>query len=307
MLTCTYCLETKPDGQRSEEHVVGAALGGAWIVKDICADCQTWAGEEIDGPFAQTIFTREKRHRLKIPDRYGNVPDAPTQLVDLADGRKGRITFTRNGPELEIFPNRIALGDGTSTIQISADEELAYLEKLRTRFEKANPGFTFEVGSRSIGPHVPVDVRHPITWSLNLWPRFGVKVALNVGRELWGEEWLRSEHGMLLHRLLWGTETKIQMNPFPTTGAIGAELPDYEPGPDHLLWANNGPKGEPTLLIQLFGEQTYAVPLGAFTLPEKTVWLLHVHQGTYEHVTEDEHFRRILMSLPRQEIEYHDE
>jgi hypothetical protein len=97
------------------------------------------------------------------------------------------------------------------------------------------------------------------------------------------------------------------MNPFPTAGAIGAGLPDYEPGPDHLLWANNGPKGEPMLLIQLFGEQTYGVPLGAFTLPEKTVWLLHVQQGTYEHITEDEHFRRILMSLPRQETDYHDE
>jgi hypothetical protein len=97
------------------------------------------------------------------------------------------------------------------------------------------------------------------------------------------------------------------MNPFPTAGAIGAELPAYEPGPDHVLWANNCPNGEPMLLIQLFGEETYGVPLGPFALPEKTVWLLHVHQGTYEHMTEDEHFRRILMSLPRHEIDFGDE
>jgi hypothetical protein len=285
--------------------VIGAAIGGTWTVKDICKTCQKWAGEEIDGPFAQTIFLQEKRHRLKIPDRYGNLPDAPTQDVTLVDGRRGRITFKAdgNGPELEIFPSRIDLGDGRSTIQISVNQELAYLEKLRQRFEKANPGFTFEVSSREIASHDPVEVTHPITWSLTLWPRFGVKVAMNVGRELWGKNWLTSDHGMLLHRLLWGTETRIKMNPFPTTGPISQGLP-IENGPDHLLWVNRGPRGEPMLLIQLFGEETYGVPLGPSTLPEKTVWLLHVHQGSHEHVTEDEYFHRILMSLPRQEIDY---
>lgn len=187
---CTYCLETRHDSHRSEEHVIGAALGGAWTVRDVCDDCQKWANKEIDEPFAQTTIMRSRRHRLKIPDRYGNVPDAPTQVVDLADGRKGRITFDGDGrgPELEIFPSRVDLGDGKSKIQVSVDQEVAYLNKLRARFESANPGLTFAVSAREVAPHVPVEVTHPISWSLTLWPRFAVKVALNAGRSFWGAQ-----------------------------------------------------------------------------------------------------------------------
>lgn len=111
---------------------------------------------------------------------------------------------------------------------------------------------------------------------------------------------------MLLHRLLWNTEAKVRMNPFPTSGAIGTQLPGYEPAPDHLLWANLGLNGEPMMMIQLFGEEIYGVPLGPFGLPEKTVWLLHVHERSCEQLTEDDLLRRILSSLPRPGIEYGD-
>ena len=94
MFLCTYCLEQKVDAERSDEHVVGAALGGTWTVNDVCETCQRWAATEIDEPFSQMLWTLEKRHRLRIPDRYGKVPLAPHQDVTLGDGRKGRITIS---------------------------------------------------------------------------------------------------------------------------------------------------------------------------------------------------------------------
>ena len=55
MFLCTYCLEHKPDSERSEEHVIPAALGGSWTVIDVCETCQEWANREIDRPFNQKL------------------------------------------------------------------------------------------------------------------------------------------------------------------------------------------------------------------------------------------------------------
>jgi hypothetical protein len=140
-------------------------------------------------------------------------------------------------------------------------------------------------------------VTFPFSISTTLWPRFAVKVALNVGRELFGQAWLLSEHGSMLHRLLWNEETKIKMKPLPT-GKVPWSGHGYEPGADHVLYVNTGSDGRPMLLISLFGEETYGVPLGDESLPEKTVWLLHVHERSDERISLDEFFRRIITSLP---------
>jgi hypothetical protein len=92
MFPCTYCLERKPDSERSEEHVIPAALGGSWTVMDVCETCQEWANREIDRPFNQSLWVLEQRHRHRIPDRYGNVPDAPRVEATVADGRRSRST-----------------------------------------------------------------------------------------------------------------------------------------------------------------------------------------------------------------------
>jgi hypothetical protein len=208
----------------------------------------------------------------------------------------GRAESHSRGPGPSWKSSPVALPGGREiSVQVSEDEELAYLDKLKERFEKANPGSTFKVTRRTIAPHDPVEVTHPVSWPLKLWPRFGVKVALNVGRALWGEEWLESDHGMLLHRILWDKEIQVGANAFPNGKVPGAGLAGYEPGPDHVLYVNTAMNGEPMLLIQLFGEQTYGVQLGPFKLPEKTVWILHVHQRTSEHISLDEFFGRIII------------
>lgn len=244
------------------------------------------------------LWTLEKRHRLQIPDRYGNVPDAPRQDVTLADGRRGRITMERDGGwHLEIFPSRSEAHDGSINIRVSADEEEAYLKTARERFERDNPGFTWEVRRREVEPHEPVDTSFLFSTSMTLWPRFAVKVASNVGREIYGLPWLESPHGKLLHRLLWDEETSVRMQPWPTASIPWGGL-GYEPGPDHVLCAMRGLQG-PMLMLVLFGEQTYGVPLGNQPLDEEAVWLLHVDERTYERTTGEDFFGRIISSLPR--------
>ena len=106
-----------------------------------------------------------------------------------------------------------------SDITASVDDEADYIAKNVNRFERDNPGFTWQVAKREFSPHVPLDVTFPFSIPMTLWPRFAVKVALAVGREMYGENWLGSEHGLLLNRLLWDREHKVKMNPLPTKGA----------------------------------------------------------------------------------------
>jgi hypothetical protein len=204
MFVCTYCLEHKPDSERSEEHVIPAALGGAWTVMDVCEACQERANIEIDRPFTQSLWVLEQRHRLRIPDRYGNVPDAPRLNATVADGRPAIVTLSPGGWELELPPsNRAGEEDGALEIAVSVDDEAEYIAKKIKRFERDNPGFTWKTTKREVSPVVPLDVSFPFSIPMTLWPRFAVKVAVTVGRELHGEQWLRSDHALLLNRLLW--------------------------------------------------------------------------------------------------------
>jgi hypothetical protein len=122
LFVCTYCLERKEDSERSEEHVIPAALGGAWTTTDVCSTCQGKANVEIDRPSTQSLWVLEQRHRLRISDRYGNVPDAPRVNATVADGRPAIVTLSPGGWDLELPPStHPGDDDGTLEITVSID------------------------------------------------------------------------------------------------------------------------------------------------------------------------------------------
>lgn len=296
MFVCTYCIEQEADSERSEEHVIPAALGGAWTVTNVCDACQERANVEIDRPFIRSLWVLEQRHRLGIPDRYGNVPDAPRVNATVSDGRPAIVTLSREGWKVEVPPSsRAREEDGALRITVSVDDEAEYLAKKLKRFERDNPGFTWEIAKREVAPDVPLDVIFPFSMPLTLWPRFGVKVALTVGRELYGEHWLRSDHGLLLNRLLWGQETKVGMNPLPTKETFWAGS-GWTPSPDHVVIVMEG-HVVPMVLITLFGEDTYGVPLGEPPPGGGAAWLLHARDATWERLSADDFVTRIVAAV----------
>lgn len=295
---CTYCLEQKPESDRSEEHVIPAALGGTWTTMDVCGDCQERANNEIDKPFNQSLWVREQRHRLRIPDRYNNIPDAPRVNAKVADGRTAIVTLAPGGWELELPPSTRPGTEGAGSLQItvSVDDEAEYIATKVERFERDNPGFTHKTTKRELSPKVPLDVSFPFSIPMTLWPRFAVKVALTVGRELYGESWLNSDHGRLLNDLLWNRETSIVMKPLPTKGAFWSPS-DWSPPPDHVLTVTNTYDGEAMMLLTLFGEDSYGVPLGPDSAPSVgAAWVLHTHGRNHERLTFEDFVTRIVIA-----------
>jgi hypothetical protein len=296
---CTYCLHEKPDPQRSVEHVVGAALGGAWTVRDVCRVCQEDMGREVDQPFSQMLWVREQRHRHRIPDRYRHVPDAPKVHGTVEDGRGGRLTLVREGGwQLRVLPSIEPLEDGSINLRISADDEPEYLEKKLARLQKANPGFRYEVGTRTISKAAAETFSFDFSISQRLWPRFAIKVALNVGREVYGQDWLTTPHAMLLHEILWDRDTQTVMKPLPTRDVLWKRS-GWSAVPNHVVMAVNTPWG-PFLNLALFGEDTYGVPLGDQSIQKETVWLLHTHEERCECLSTNDFWMRVIVESQSQ-------
>jgi HNH endonuclease len=300
---CTYCLVDKPDSLRSTEHVVGAALGGTWTVADICQECQGKVGREIDEPISKLDWIVARRHRHRIPDRYGRVPPAPVIPGTLEDGAPALNTLTRAGNRLKFLPVERSRSDGSLEITVSVEDEAEYVNKKLERLARANPGYSFEVGSRQKRRIDEVEFSFPFSIARTLWPRFAAKVALNVGRELRGERWLRDEHALVLHELLWARESPL---PLPWNPVLPA-LPQPEtawrshgwnPPPDHVVLAINGPYG-PFVQIVLFGEYTYCVPLGGPELDEQRAWVLHTLARKCERLPAHDLFTRIVADILR--------
>ena len=182
---------------------------------------------------------------------------------------------------------------------MSVDDEADYLTKKLKRFERDNPGFTWKTTEREIAPHDPLDVTFPFSIPMTLWPRMGVKIALTVGRELFGAGWLQSDHGRLLHRLLWNREQNVRMNPLPTKRTIWAAS-GWEAPANHVVLVLARVMTTPMVLITLFGEDTYGVPLGQPPPSVGAAWVLHPRERKCERLSADDFLtRKVAATAPR--------
>lgn len=62
--TCIIC--RKPKTEFNDEHVFPAAVGGAFVIDLVCADCNTLMGKTIDAPFVNHKEILLARHQYQI-------------------------------------------------------------------------------------------------------------------------------------------------------------------------------------------------------------------------------------------------
>jgi hypothetical protein len=180
---CTYCLQTKPDESfTTVEHVMPAALGGAWNTRNVCDDCQKTANQVADHLIIKDFLVLFLRSAYQVGDRNHRVPLAPRFEVPLAEGGVVKVTLGAEGTRLEgcTSPAVAALlgiegesaGDKERLRQLVGDDVRAKLhdpvELARARQVERTP---------------------PLAWS-----RFMAKLALACGRKAYGESWMDSHY-----------------------------------------------------------------------------------------------------------------
>ena len=69
---CIFCLEDK---ESSLEHVFPDAIGGSLILSNLCKECNSWLGREVDCKLTENFLVQMARYKYKIPNRQGDIID----------------------------------------------------------------------------------------------------------------------------------------------------------------------------------------------------------------------------------------
>ncbi|HEV7584928.1 MAG TPA: HNH endonuclease [Solirubrobacteraceae bacterium] len=275
---CTYCLQVKPASSFTQQgdHVIPAVLGGAWVDRRVCDDCNPIANTAADELIAKDAVVRFLRDAYGIRDRYGHRPDPARFAVRLPDD-DGVIKVT-------LGANRATFTPGMAP---EVADRLGLANASQQRLQE------YVVGLLDLDPEHAVDslvlaraARHRATAPTPplAWSRFMVKVGLACGREAYGDEWLDGPHAAIMSEdLLGGGKPRFDQ---PETHPPIAVAWPYQP-PKHVAWIERY-QDVAVLLVVLFGQLHGGVPINAadaeYDLP--SAWSLDpqrrsVHRTTY--------------------------
>lgn len=69
-MKCIFCLEEK---KASEEHVFPDAIGGRLVLSDVCRECNSVLGRDVDYKLTDNLLVQTARYIYKIPNRQGDI------------------------------------------------------------------------------------------------------------------------------------------------------------------------------------------------------------------------------------------
>ena len=72
MPICIICREDKTDF--NAEHVIPEALGGYYVIRSVCTQCNSELGSKVDAKLTDHWFSIINRHGLKLRNKRGNTP-----------------------------------------------------------------------------------------------------------------------------------------------------------------------------------------------------------------------------------------
>jgi hypothetical protein len=281
---CSYCGNEKEDARRSVEHPLSQSLGGrGWAVREVCDDCNQFAGREVDAPFVRQPWIVWFRHRYDVLDAQRRVPAAPRVVGRLkSSGERVLTVMARGGWYTEPLPQGYT-AHGPGPVR-----------------EELGPEVVLEGTTKRLIEHPEVEVEW--THDPTLWPRLGAKLGLGFGRELLGASWLDSPCARYLQAVLFSREPSPPASHARLATAsetvAGSELADLFVPPDHVVWVSNSEHGA-TLNVVLFGDQRYTVPLGGAVAPEvSATWVFDTSRHLAERLSWRSYAERMALRLP---------
>ena len=132
LLRCMFCLS--PFGERkvrSVEHVVPQALGGRLTTSDLCKECNSYLGAEVDVTLTDHLFAKARRSELGLSGYSGKVPGNLIELAGigtLGNNPDHKIKIIRNrttgDPEVRTITNRIKSTSASTTDTYIVDSRM---------------------------------------------------------------------------------------------------------------------------------------------------------------------------------------
>jgi len=261
MPRCFYCAEPF-DGAQDGEHILPAAIGSHLVTRRVCTPCNRRAGIEIDRPWLRHPEIVQLRAIYKIPDRRGRVRPASWQ-GELGGGKTAEISV--EGETVRVVPRPSeSFENGIWTVEGYDD---AAAEKKLQRLRRDHGDVRLISSESRPTQNLSATVTH--TLDVDVWPRFGAKVALGVASLVVADDsWLDSSLAQHLRSVLWhgdpstidkslsGPGVAWSMRPFSLRAGT-----HHLPAPQHLLIFEHDPESGDWLVIVTFGELLYRLPL----------------------------------------------
>lgn len=58
MKKCIICKKIKEDGEFNKEHIIPESIGGSLTIENVCKECNSKLGEEIDSKIVNDFFIK---------------------------------------------------------------------------------------------------------------------------------------------------------------------------------------------------------------------------------------------------------
>jgi hypothetical protein len=126
MKRCIFCLKEKPKEEFSVEHVFPDAIGGTFTINNVCRECNSILGSQVDSKITDNWGIKAKRHIHKIKNKDGNIP-SPFVIGETEDGKKIECVFDKKTGEpkgLRLFPDINIVEDSEGNVQVTGSFDI---------------------------------------------------------------------------------------------------------------------------------------------------------------------------------------
>lgn len=191
VIKCIFCEETK---EGTAEHIFPQFIGGTRIIEEVCKDCNSKLGSDVDSPLINNVLMEFYRYIYNLKSQKNNRFPNPFRKVILSDDREIHKRLDKDGNFIKWYfpPEKEETED---EIIFSVDEsEVGILDKMVKR-EIERQGLPKETYNQ-IMSNVKININSPIEAHVDSevsyfnWNKGILKIAFEMSYSFFGIEFL---------------------------------------------------------------------------------------------------------------------
>lgn len=125
MKKCIICRKEKEHKEFSDEHVIPDSIGGCYHIYNVCKNCNSYLGREVDSKLVNHYFASFMRYELKIKGKTGHIPNPfdGTHILENDNETKVKLDLDEGGiPKPYLLPKiKVTNEDNIKRIDITVD------------------------------------------------------------------------------------------------------------------------------------------------------------------------------------------
>lgn len=218
IMRCIFCLKNFDLRTMSEEHVFPDAIGGTYIIRTVCASCNSLLGSDVDNHLTNHKLVAFRRMQYRLGGRSGKIP-VPFGPGHLADNPDHKFQ-TRVDPKTGILDPRTV----RKVTKTPGETGINYSILLDSRDEHEVPNIIRKILTRNNITGISVeDVLKTATYQRHEAPTvtYGIPIdIIQYHRPLWkiayemayswlGDAWCDDDMALFLRNAIFDTQISV--------------------------------------------------------------------------------------------------